>query len=160
MRLRKSITLPARYEEDDPQPTKCRNGTRATYPALLKEQVIPFNPYHSPAAFPSLSLKAKDAFDHIQAETESELLFNDTSFGRKGPGIDISRDANDLQAISIDQEPTFSNDIDLALEGNSNPTHDNDDDVPALVDMIQQSLHDTDEVAAFEDAEHRSMVSY
>ncbi|KAJ9642771.1 hypothetical protein H2204_002419 [Knufia peltigerae] len=58
MRLRRAITIPTRYEDEDLVAPRSRNGTRPAYPSLLKDQVISFNPDNPPARFPSLPLFA------------------------------------------------------------------------------------------------------
>ncbi|KIW15981.1 hypothetical protein PV08_06032 [Exophiala spinifera] len=72
MRLRRTITIPTRYEDEDPRPPRARNGTRPAYPSLLRGQVIPFNPDHPPAQFPSLPLSSsRPSAHHLQPNIES-----------------------------------------------------------------------------------------
>ncbi|KAL2431803.1 hypothetical protein ABEF95_013996 [Exophiala dermatitidis] len=63
--LRSIIKTPARYaDRDDAQP-KPRNGTRPEFPALLQATIVPFNPNHPPAAFPSLPLTGQKSHQEI-----------------------------------------------------------------------------------------------
>lgn len=72
MRLRRTITIPTRYEDEDPLPPRSRNGTRPAYPSLLRDQVIPFNPDHPPAQFPSLPLSTPCPSAHkLQSDIDS-----------------------------------------------------------------------------------------
>ncbi|KAK5230741.1 hypothetical protein LTR47_007296 [Exophiala xenobiotica] len=86
MRLRKTIRLPSRYEDEDPLPAKSRNGTKPTYPALLQEQVVAFNPNHLPAAFPSLPLIDRPPQNYGDAQYGSETPSNDTPSWQEGLG--------------------------------------------------------------------------
>ncbi|KAK4948146.1 hypothetical protein LTR10_013200 [Elasticomyces elasticus] len=163
MRLRKTITIPTRFEEEDPLPAKSRNGTRPTYPALLKEQVIPFNPNHPPAAFPSLSLKAKDASDHVQIETESECSFHDSCSGREGLPTDILGDINATPVFSDEHEPVPYPNTNLPLDKAYNLARDDEfdeHDDPTLVDMMPPPLHDPNDTSISEQDEVHSMDYY
>ncbi|KIV81069.1 hypothetical protein PV11_08519 [Exophiala sideris] len=163
MRLRKTITIPTRFEEEDPLPPKSRNGTRPTYPALLKEQVIHFNPNHPPASFPSLSLKAKDASDHVQIETESECSFHDSCSGREGLPADILGDINDPQISSDEHEPVLYPNTNLPLDKAYNLARDDEfdeQDDPTLVDMVPPPLHDPNDTSISEQDEVHLMDYY
>ncbi|KAJ9608247.1 hypothetical protein H2200_007235 [Cladophialophora chaetospira] len=61
MQLRKSITIPARLEDEEPVTPNNRNGTKPAHAGLMKATLIPFNPDNPPAAFPSLPLMSKAA---------------------------------------------------------------------------------------------------
>ncbi len=56
MRLRRNIRPPSRYEDEDEISRRRGNGTKPHFPDLLQSQIVPFNPDHSAAAFPSLPL--------------------------------------------------------------------------------------------------------
>ncbi|KAI1611370.1 hypothetical protein EDD37DRAFT_650864 [Exophiala viscosa] len=161
MRLRKTITIPTRFEEEDAPPAKSRNGTRPTYPALLKEQIIPFDPNHPPAAFPSLSLKTKDTSDHVQIETESDHSFTNSQHGRKGLRIDILDDLND--PLSNAHESMLSLDTDIRLNETDNLARDDEFDEYdglTLVDMMQPPLRDPDDTSISEQDKVHSMEDY
>ncbi|EXJ89290.1 hypothetical protein A1O3_02356 [Capronia epimyces CBS 606.96] len=58
MHLRSIIKPPARYEDLEAPATQSPNATKPVYPAKLRARIVPFNPNHPPAAFPSLPLTA------------------------------------------------------------------------------------------------------
>ena len=58
MQLRKSVTIPTRFEDEEPISPLSRNGTKPAHPGLLRAQVVAFNPDCPPAAFPSLPLNS------------------------------------------------------------------------------------------------------
>ncbi|RVX75951.1 hypothetical protein B0A52_00308 [Exophiala mesophila] len=56
MQLRKSVCRPARFDEDyDVQDTP-RPSTKPAFSKMMEARIIPFNPDHPPAAFPSLPI--------------------------------------------------------------------------------------------------------
>ncbi|KAJ4512927.1 hypothetical protein HRR83_005270 [Exophiala dermatitidis] len=76
--LRSIIKTPARYADRDDAQSKPRNGTRPEYPALLQATIVPFNPNHPPAAFPSLPLTGQ--------KSHQEMVTNPTDLPEAPPG--------------------------------------------------------------------------
>lgn len=89
MQLRRSVTVPTRYEDEDVGLSRSHNGTKPAYPAMLKEQVVPFNPDNPPAAFPSLPLSATRSGGCLVNDPEelSEVSPSMNSLSGRGLGI-------------------------------------------------------------------------
>lgn len=109
MQLRKSVTIPSRYQDEAPVTDRGRNrtNTRPAYPDLLQSQVIPYNPNNPPAAFPSLPLPSKltsatnaDVTDLAMSAT-FEPLVNSPSM----PGAGHSLASKALPESAPNEEP-------------------------------------------------------
>ncbi|KIW96141.1 uncharacterized protein Z519_03208 [Cladophialophora bantiana CBS 173.52] len=90
MQLRKSITVPTRFEDEVHAASQNRNRTKPTSAMLLKAQVVPFNPNNPPAAFPSLRLTSGNTPAARNTEESEELVRNTeilSSLSNKGLGI-------------------------------------------------------------------------
>ncbi|KAK5452421.1 hypothetical protein LTS15_007487 [Exophiala xenobiotica] len=147
MRLRKTIRLPSRYEDEDPLPAKSRNGTKPTYPALLQEQVVAFNPHHLPAAFPSLPLIDRHPQDYGDAQYGSETPINDTPSWQEGLGSISCINESTSQVSPTEEEQLTSESHGSCNKNNSlpatspiTPQHGvvNSIDTPANTDSLRQ----------------------
>ncbi|OAP58329.1 hypothetical protein AYL99_07419 [Fonsecaea erecta] len=74
MQLRKCVTVPNRFEDEVHVGPASRNGTKPAFPAMLKDQIVAFNPNNPPAAFPSLPLTSVNVSAAKNPERSQELL--------------------------------------------------------------------------------------
>lgn len=87
MHLRKSITAPQRFEDHDFVDSRPSRVNRPTFPKLMADQVVPFNPNARPAVFPSLPFTSESNHSPNKIITSpaahqfSEDWRNITSFG-------------------------------------------------------------------------------
>ncbi|KIW78748.1 hypothetical protein Z517_08587 [Fonsecaea pedrosoi CBS 271.37] len=93
MQLRRTVTVPTRFEDEVHNSSPNRNGTKPAYPTLLKAQIVPFNPNNPPAAFPSLPLTSASTPAARDSDRPEEMVnIPDTlhSLRLEGLGINLA----------------------------------------------------------------------
>ena len=102
MQLRQKVTAPERFEDLVDSTASLCNGTRPAFPRLLKGQVVPFNPYLPPAAFPTLQ-EPLPASSH--APTSKSIQAN-ISIDESGHGESLKISHNDYSIEDITMTDT------------------------------------------------------
>jgi hypothetical protein len=121
MQLRKSITAPARLEDEEPATPRNRDITKPAFPDSTKATAVPFNPDNSPAAFPSLPLSKVRPVTNITEGVQTTIELGKTAINEDHQATtDDSTETtiNDSQK-TIAGEPTTRNSLSESLAGNS-----------------------------------------
>lgn len=94
-------------------PSSSRNGTKPTYPDLLRGQIIPFNPNNPPAAFPSVSLTTTQSLEPVAnlSEISSEVSFTQRPLSAHDLDMSFSTtiDTDSTQPPQTQEENEVSN---------------------------------------------------